>query len=253
LGVSLAASAIEHLDFGLHQTLSLPQFQGLVWTNAEPVSDPDVRALIGGTDCTGPAGVIVTDQSPASYFISVASASVIPGCGERGEQIRFTINGHLANETAMWSAVDIPLFRGDGTPVPLPTLPPPPAISPLLANRHGLDLTIGPPFAVFFPQVYQASGQIELGASLPVEAYIAGTLCGRVEAAGAPLAFLVVLPRELRPACGFEGAVITFRIGGVEVSETAVWHAGRQDGPRLTRRTAVSSILPPTVGEAGMK
>ena len=45
---------------------------------------------------------------------------------------------------------------------------------------------------------------------------------------------LDVVPAEAKPGCGYEGALVTFFVGGKQASQTAVWHAGTSQEVNLT-------------------
>ncbi len=239
---------MDNVNFGVVSGRSLPTFVGLAWKNGERVLSPVVRAYIYSHDCTGP-GVIIPPGDPAAFRITVATAELLSGCGVPGKTISFTINGEPANETILWQRN----FQSSGAPT----------------NFKTLDLTIGATFALFAPDVFSASGQRIDGPPWPtVEAFINGNSCGRVDNANGPGAVLVVPSTDLKPGCGFEGAKIVFAVDGAIVNETATWRASTRGDPvRLTAivppistplakaaaPTAASAVLPPTVGEAGLK
>jgi hypothetical protein len=206
--VELAAGSIDGIDFGLGEGDPLPMFSGSAFINAAPVDRPRVRALIEGQDCTGPWNLIPPDLDQAFFWISVFSAEHVPGCGEAGDQITFTINGLVANETATWTKV-------------------PGGTAPLSERNSRLMLTVGAPFAVFGPRVEErdAAGKQVWGYGYTVAAMVSGQVC----AVGLPRVWdsiMVIVPSETtKPGCGREGATVTFAVEGFAVSASRVWTA----------------------------
>jgi hypothetical protein len=219
--VTLRDQPLTKVDFGLFSTRSFPHFVGLAWSDAAPVRRPDVRAFVNRKDCTAGGGIRPPDQLPSTFEISVASDLLNPGCGVPGSVIRFMVNGREANETAIW-----------------------------LANtRSTTDLVVGPPFAYFFGYVNLPTGEPDSRPQTSVEAFIGGVLCGSAHNLAYPGEILVVLPAVMRPGCGVDGALITFRVNGLPTKETAVWKPGEQT---ITVTPVASSISPAAAGDGGL-
>ncbi|MPZ49709.1 MAG: hypothetical protein GEU75_10530 [Dehalococcoidia bacterium] len=226
IDVSLASGG-QTLNFGLYPSAGLPKFTGTAWRNAEPATEPTVRALVEGTDCTLPT-LIPTDQPVNSFGLKVASNELIPGCGKDGASISFTINGTTTNETVAWRRAPIEQLP----PGTVPSVPPPGAIGPPRENIQRIILTIGPPFAAYSGSVIDASTGERLDTASPprfpgVDAYIGDTLCGSVPGYG--LGGYVVVPSEqLKPGCGREGVTVRFVVDGAPAPEQVPWQPGLQ-------------------------
>jgi len=263
--VTLADEAANDVDFGLHYPSSVPWFNGSVWRDARQVLDGRVEAYIGETNCSGPRG-LRPPHSEGTYSLNVASAAIIPGCGEPGDTIHFTIDGEAANETAVWQAVEIappnPL-AAPGVIAP-PTTPPATqeaADPPSVPNRYQLDLTIGPAFAWWFPQVATGTFGLEDPSTqdqeLFIEAFVDGALCARLNRPGLPGMVLTLLAREAEGGCGYEGATVSFTINGEPAEQTATWQPGYGGDLRLTVAQAAiteepGAIRPPNAGDGGL-
>ncbi|HWO72661.1 MAG TPA: hypothetical protein VNN21_03810, partial [Dehalococcoidia bacterium] len=267
--VLLGSGPLTSVDFGLYPMAGVPTFGGGVWKYAQELPDtlaPAIRALIDGVDCTMPA----LRPPGVTYRIRVAPALLVLGCGVLGATIRFTVNGELANETAVWqrdSAAELPPTFG-------PTLlSPPGVVPPEGAGNRFLELTVGPPFAVYRGEM----SRIKDGRLVPVtseeevavEAFIDGVLCGT----GGNLTRLgsdvVVLSEALRPGCGRPDAVVRFFVNGAPVEdedgnlasrETTVWEPGFHRKHFVFREAADSApvpsrglISPPDTGDAGLR
>lgn len=96
------------------------------------VAAPDgteVRALIGGVDCTQAAPgerPAIRQGSATAYVVHVVHESQRPGCGREGKAVSFTIAGRPALQQAVWKAgpQQLDLSAGSLDVVPLPTLTP---------------------------------------------------------------------------------------------------------------------------------
>lgn len=268
--VAVRPGSSDDIDFGLHQTLSIPLFAGMPWKDGEPLTNAKVAATVNGVDCTGPSG-LRPPHSEMSYQVSVASAAILPGCGVPGNTIRFTINGEPANETAIWQAIAIalpdPSVPGRAILPPSSSSAPSPG-PPSPSNRTELDLTIGPAFAWWVPQVQPFEESFE-DQGMYVEAFVDGTLCGRADRPGMPGVLLVVPSRELKPGCGYEGAKVNFSVKGEPSVAAAVWRPGYHDyltlgidppqsppttqtGPAAGAPPSQVVIQPPDTGDAGL-
>ncbi len=108
----------------------------------------EVRALIGGIDCTqaapGERGTI-TDGPAAAYVVAVVSESQRPGCGRTGALITFTVGGRPALQSIPWEPGPIRLDLSVGsaaiTPLPTPT-PAPPTPTPPSGPPPTDDVTL---------------------------------------------------------------------------------------------------------------
>ena len=217
--VELSTVSVEGVDFGFGMADRLTGFRGLAFINAAPADNPRVRAFVDGLDCTGPQQLIPPDLDHAFFWISVLSSALLPGCGDDGDVVTFTINGLAANETAMYTAV---LTRQEGVS--------PPGQTPLQDERHSLNLTVGAPFAVFWPEVYEYDevGHREFNYGHTVAAMIDGQVCA-VGLSRVWASIMVIVPSEtMKPGCGREGAIVTFAVEGFGMSETEVWSAKPQ-------------------------
>jgi hypothetical protein len=206
--VALSTTSVSNVDFGFYRPENLPIFRGLAFVNAAPADGPRIRAFIDGVDCTGPMQLLPTDMDPAMFWVSVFSSELVPGCGDDGDTVTFTVNGGTANETATWRVV-------------------PPGQAPLQDGRGWLNLTVGPAFALFWPQVefVSANGEEESGFGTVV-ALIDDKVCAVGEGRVWTSVMLIVPPESLRPGCGREGATIRFAVDGFAAANTATWSAG---------------------------
>jgi hypothetical protein len=223
--VDINLSSNSQADFGLYPAAGLPRFRGTAWRDAEPVPGPDVRPFVNGIDCTLPA-ILPPDQGINAFGFKVASAALIPGCGEEGDTIVFTIGGAPANEAAIWHLASVEQLP----PGTVPSIPPPPAIAPPRDNTQGITLTIGPAFAAYSVRVQDAqTGQFLDVASPPrfpnIEAFIGETSCGSTSGIG--LTAQVIVPSEqMKAGCGREGASVRFTVDGAEAPEQVAWVSG---------------------------
>jgi hypothetical protein len=236
--VTLTNVSVGGMDFGLHLPLDAPVFYGLAAIDGRLIAEADVRAYIDGIDCS--SGYLAPADDPR-FYVRVVSETLIHGCGAPGKVVRFTVEGNQANETAVWS----PAMRPDSSP---------------------LLLTVGPPFAYFFPTFETADGGF---AGYPwqhqVEAVVNGRVCGVSEpyAQGTQVA---VASHEAVPDCGREGDLVRFLVDGTRSDTTAVWRAGVQEaeiiflvpsrpeaGATSGEKPSESVIRPPSAGAAGLK
>lgn len=110
LALGAAASVIGVATFGTGVATARPQapssFHGLVTVDGEtPSEDTEVRALVGGVDCTqSPAGspnVVLVDRS-AAYVVNVVHEDQRAGCGREGATVDFTVNGYRVASPGTW-------------------------------------------------------------------------------------------------------------------------------------------------------
>jgi hypothetical protein len=216
-------------DFGLYAPRDIPQFLGMAWVDAMPADFPEVRAYIGGVDCTGTPGIMPTDMDSAAYSVTVFSEGLKPGCGEPGDTVTFTINDRTANETATWQ----PVLEGE---------------APVQAGRGQFDLTAGAPFAALYVSVEDV---LSGGEIWPVHALTVALIGDRVCGVGLHRvwgAILLPVPSaEQTPGCGEPGAQIRFAVNGFAIPETRAWKPGR--GEQLKVRLEASPDTP-TAGPA---
>jgi len=72
-----------------------------------------------------------------------------------------------------------------------------------------------------------------------VTAWIGGTLCATgatiYPSGGSRVVFRLTVPsEEVVPGCGYEGAIVTFRVDGQQAPQTAVWHSRPFPGAEQT-------------------
>ena len=211
--VTVENKPVAGVNFGFYRIGREPAFMGLAFINAGPANNPKIRAFVGGLDCTLPGGILPTDLDPATYMVTVASSDLLAGCGQPGDVVSFTVNGLLANESAIWQPV-------------------PPNVSRFYYEENrSLRLTVGPSFDVFWPRVQERDGSGD-----PVFGYgytVAAMIDGRVCAVGLPRVWdsiMVIVPSEtMTPRCGREGATVSFAVDGFATSEMGVWSEKPQD------------------------
>jgi hypothetical protein len=241
--VSLSGS-VSSFDFGVVLSADLLRIAASVWLDAAPIADAAVRAFIGGVDCT------LTPVEPMlrpphsrenEYRFYVAPEGLVPGCGRPGAPVMFSVNGVPANETVAWRETG-------GEP------------------SQQLSITAGPPFAVYYGEIWPEFKAAPHDPDWQVEAYINDRLCSDVRLFAA--FELVVYSDEQRPGCGVEGAPIEFRVNGVASAVDSMrWQAGFHTnldlrplavgaGPAPTAAPGASTpgsfIQPPDVGSGGL-
>jgi len=200
------------LGAGEHRTVDLAMrfvgehvsgFGGSVWRDGAPVpAGTHVEALVGDKVC---GETITCGPRESRYLMWVTSAEEQEGCGEEGAQVRFRIDGAVANQTAQWHDQE----------------------------SATVDLFVGPDLAVFGGSVFAHrpdAPNITVPEGATVSAYVGDRLCGEstifVAHPGPSMYQIVVLPDALRAGCGSEGAPITFAIDGEAANEVAVWQPG---------------------------
>ena len=207
--VTLKDASVAGVDIGLSLPEGLPMFSGQTWVNAAPGSG-QVRAYVDGIECTGPRPIAPPHSAPNQYWVSVLSSEMIPGCGEPGDEIRFTVGGLEANEVATWQ-------RGPG---------------PFLSGLADFELTVGPPFASVYVGAFASAEPADQGRRFgPVVALVDGRVCGAGSSFGERI---TIPPRELVAGCGYEGALISFAVTGLLSEEIVVWRGGLRADVRLT-------------------
>jgi hypothetical protein len=213
--VLLGASSVTGIDLGLHRPDDLPVFVGSAFVNATPSVFPDVRAFVGGVDCTFPASVLPTDFDPSTYQISVLSSELLDGCADPSDKVTFTVNGLPANESATWEPVSGPFLE--------------------------LELTVGPPFAATYIGAFMPGNGVEPRRQFgPVVALVDGNVCGT---GAAFLDFIMIPPRELVAGCAYEGAVVRFAVTGLLAEEYIIWRGGLRADVELTIVPAQSPAM----------
>jgi hypothetical protein len=94
-------------------------------------------------------------------------------------------------------------------------------------------------------------------------AYVDGKQCGVAQDAGA-FGVLLVVPSEVSVGgCGYDGAEITFTFNGAPIMQRGVWREGRAGTlfipyrpgtrPRASQSEPPAQILPPSVGDGGLR
>jgi len=216
--VALKDASVAGVDIGLSLPEGLPMFSGQTWVNAAPGSG-QVRAYVDGIDCSGPRPIAPPHSAPNQYWVSVLSSEMIPGCGEPGDEIRFTVGGLEANEVAAWQ-------RGPG---------------PFLSGLADFELTVGPPFASVYVGAFASAESADQGRRFgPVVALVDGKVCGAGSSFGKRI---TIPPRELVAGCGYEGAAISFAVTGLLAKETIFWGGGLSADIRLTVDPAPGSPM----------
>jgi hypothetical protein len=197
---------------GEHKTVDLPVhfvgkhvsgFGGSVWKDGAPLPPgTGVEAMVGEKEC---GETTTCGLRESRYSMWVASAEEAEGCGEEGSDVRFRVDGVMANQTAQWHDQE----------------------------STTADLFVGPEPAVFegSVSVYQPDTTYTMAPEgTPVQAYVADQLCGESTIftvhPGPNMYQVAVLPDALRGGCGTEGASVTFTIGGQPANEEAVWQTG---------------------------
>jgi hypothetical protein len=137
----------------------------------------------------------------------VVSAEEEEGCGQESAEVRFRVDGAMANQTAQWRDQD----------------------------SATVDLFFGPDLAVFggAVSVYRPDTTYTMAPEgTSVQAYAGDQLCGEstifTAHPGPNMYQIVVLPDALRAGCGREGASVRFSVGGEAANERAVWQPGVQ-------------------------
>jgi hypothetical protein len=221
-----------------------------------PEGGGEVRAFIGGADCTGPTEGILPPHS-ATFHLAVIASDLDPACGDPGDVIRFEVGGLPANETAVWEDRAVPGRE-------------------LGPNAIGLTLTVGPPFGYLTLQSITPSGRTDTSEQGTVFAYVDGELCAENEGFGQGGSMIVLRSTEYPNGCGYSGATVVLVQGGVEVARTE-WEEGFMGefevpwipNPELLKDPVYyesvyghpppvagdggQQILPPGVGDGGLR
>jgi hypothetical protein len=180
-------------------------FGGSVWKDGGPLpAGTRVEAVVGEKVCgeTSTCGL-----RESRYFMWIVSAEEEEGCGQESAEVRFRVDGAMANQMAQWHE------QGSAT----------------------VDLFFGPDLAVFGGAVFAHrpdAPNITVPEGATVSAYVGNRLCGEstifVAHPGPSMYQIVVLPDALRAGCGREGASVRFSVGGEAANERAVWQPGVQ-------------------------
>jgi len=223
----------------------IARFGGQAWLDGW-VSDAPVTAKIGDVDCGRPFFLaIVCDPGPCGpmYALDVVSSQIKAGCGYEGATIQFYV-GDRPGQTVAWHG----------------------------GSDQGMRLIAGPPFALNsgdfswngdLPRVDGARSPEQAGALVP---YVGDLACGyshwlRQEAwLDTPIKAyeygVVVFSDQLQAGCGYEGALIAYKLldpnGNViaVARENGVWHAwdGRRDSQQLFLTMVPGDIKISSVG-----
>jgi hypothetical protein len=197
----------------------------------------------------------VGDQYTSSFFVIVPPEELKPGCGREGVVVSFAADGFAVEGRVPWR----PTASTD-------------------YDEHILKLTTeaelaGPHYAYFrfeppaIPDGYIGQPYHSL------EAFIGGKSCGFAGGDEPGIVTMSVAPDEIDPGCGIPGAKIALMLQGKQLADL-VWEAGFHEGPTVpdlnthlygapnsgpfgvlpgTERPASSRILPPSVGDAGLR
>ncbi len=92
-----------------------------------PPEGSSVRGIVNGLDCTQPgAAGTITAEGVGAYVIHVMHETQMPGCGNQGATVSFTIAGRAAGQSAPWAQGPqmLGLNAGTGEVQPLPSTVP---------------------------------------------------------------------------------------------------------------------------------
>ena len=102
-------------------------FYGSVTVDGRPAeSGVDVRAFVGGIDCTQAspgARPVLRDGDTSAYVLHVVHDSQRAGCAREGATVTFTIAGIAAVQQSQWKPgpIRLDLSTGAASPIPLPS------------------------------------------------------------------------------------------------------------------------------------
>ena len=193
---------------------------------------------------------IPVDPAPVakSYHIDVLAAEQKPGCGYEGALVTFFVGDIRASQTGLWHA----------------------------GNIQEVNLTAGPPFAVFqgaFTLAFDPSEPIGIDRPAGMLAYIGGQECGqaiygiwRLRDREGHVAYrysVLVRSSEQQAGCGVEGSEVVFKVvwrgqeGYVNVGrvvavarEKGIWHAWDGTPPDLNLTMVPPEVTVVSVGDA---
>lgn len=216
-------------------------FRGNIYIDAaEAPRGTPVEALIGGLVCgrtrTATEVVPVGPKGVTSFFeIRVAPDAEIPGCGREGVEIRFRVNGRLANEAQTWR----PLPKPDPRACANAVLAGDPDRSSCSEPPH-IILTVGEPFLMLGGFIRGPGLTFPLNGK--VEAFVEGKLCGVDDIQAEGWYWVIVRTEQVQPGCAAPGREVTLRFNGLEAPQ-------RADGAPGFRNLDVtlSSPLPPAL------
>jgi hypothetical protein len=253
--VNVTSQSVTGVDFGVHRPEEHIAFAVDTWVFAVREGGGEVKAFIGGADCTGPVQGILPPGT-VRFAFSVISSELDPACGDPGDVIRFEVGGLPANETAIWEDRSRP---GN-------------SIAP---NFIRLTLTVGPPFAYLTLDSTTPSGKSEPPEEGSVAAYIDGERCAANEGYGQGGSMIVLRSTAYSDGCGYDGATIVLMRDGAKAARIT-WQEGylgevevpwvpRPDlledpshyewvygYPPPVETGTVQQILPPSVGDGGL-
>ena len=251
--VIVSSASVSGVDFGVHRPEEHIAFVGSTWVYGVPEGGGEVRAFIGGADCTTEG---ILPPHTATFHLSVIASDLDPACGDPGDVIRFEVAGLPANEPAVWEDRVVPGRQLGTSPV-------------------RLTLTVGPPFGYLTLQSVTPRGTTtpEDGT---VFAYMDGELCAENEGYGQGGSMIVLRSTAYPDGCGYGGASVVLMQSGVEVARTEwqegflgefevpwvpnpdllddpVYYESVYGYPPTVAGDAGQRILPPSVGDGGVR
>ena len=118
------------------------------------------------------------------------------------------------------------------TPTPTATVTPSPSPTPTVAPAQLAKFSGNVWLVPFDSRIVTAKiGDVVCASSCP------GEHCLQFPIDPAPVMVpydLDVVPQEVKPGCGYEGATVTFFVGDKQADQTAVWHAGTSQQVNLS-------------------
>jgi len=164
----------------------------------EPAIGSEVTALVNGSECGGATSGPYSDGEQLSFY-AIEIPLGLPGCGEAGATVEFTIDGRAANQTGI-------LQEGD----------------------YRADIYVGADFAHYAGNLtcngepcYQACTQC--GQTVNVAAFVGGTRCSSTMPSGWLLGGGY---GDLSVPCGNPGDTVTFKVDGMWAAESTTWMPG---------------------------
>ena len=220
----------DNVNFGVVYVSDLLSVGGSTWIDGMPTEGATVRSLVDGNDCTVRTNAITPpDSGPAFALTFVAPAGLIPGCGEDGKTVSFTINGLPAHETVPWES-----------------------------NGDPLALTAGHTLALF------VSGGVSGIDPQEIKAFVDGVLCSESYATFGGF-YLAVYSAEQQVGCGRRGSTVELSVNGKPAKMTLTWEHGLNQfdfaqyvddsfvGPMPGPNPTSPGIRPPDTGDGGLK
>lgn len=164
---------------------------GSVFVDATQPSEYEVIAYIDGLECGRAQSFRPLHSDGPMFGMTIASDAQIDGCGKPGDEVTLTVNGREVNRPYEWQ----PGWR--------------PSTS--------VTLIVGPPPARYYGEIRfdVLFDQSDIWPQRVVP-YIDGKVCGAqsnpMQGNGQVGYLVVVMPDELQPGCGRDGATINLRL-----------------------------------------